>query len=123
MVESQDPCLWIDVTCDPVLVEHLMILYLTWIHTLHVLLDEGEFISSFRMYEDVYISLSLVNAICVMACHVLRSEWRGDDGAHSGIDHLQVKFMNEVEHLQRHVETPKLVAIQTWAIVGERNAW
>lgn len=118
LVESEDPCFWTNVTNDPVLVEHLVTLYLTWIHPLHVLLDEEEFISSFRRCEDVYCSSSLVNAICAMACHVLRSEWRGDDGAHSGIEHLQAKFMDEVEHLQRHADTPKLVAIQTWAIMS-----
>ncbi|KAL8941359.1 MAG: hypothetical protein Q9216_002298 [Gyalolechia sp. 2 TL-2023] len=118
-VESQDPCFWVNVTNDPVLVEHLMTLYLTWIHPLHVLFDEEQFISSFRKCEDVYCSSSLVNAICAMACNVLRSEWRDDDGARSGIGHLQAKFMDEVERLQRRVKIPKLKAIQTWAIVGE----
>lgn len=122
LVESQDPCFWTNVSNDPVLIEHLVTLYFTWIHPLHVLLDEEEFISSFRRCEDVYCSSSLVNAMCAMACHVLRSEWRGDDGADSGIDHLQAKFMDEVEHLQRRIETSKLITIQTWAIVSKGDA-
>ncbi|KAL8938140.1 MAG: hypothetical protein Q9211_003350 [Gyalolechia sp. 1 TL-2023] len=117
-VESHDPCFWIDVTDDSVLVEHLVTLYLTWIHPLHVLFDEEEFTSSFRKCEDVYCSSAMVNAICAMACHVLRSEWRGDDGAHTGIDHLQAKFIDAVEHLQTRVQAPKLVAVQTWAIMS-----
>ncbi|KAL8838753.1 MAG: hypothetical protein Q9170_002002 [Blastenia crenularia] len=110
-VESQDPCFWSNVTSNPVLLEYLVTLYLTWIHPLHVLFDEEEFMSSFRKCEDVYCSPSLVNAICAMACHVLRSELHADDGAHSGIDYLQSRFMDEVEQLQRDVETPKNVPI------------
>ena len=120
-IESEDPCFWTNVTGDPVLVEHLVTLYLTWIHPLHVLFDEEEFLSSFRKCEDVYCSPSLVNAICAMACHILRSEWRTDDGVNGGIEHLQLKFMDEVELLQRDVATPKLVAIQTWAVVSQVN--
>ncbi|KAL9594951.1 MAG: hypothetical protein Q9219_006731 [cf. Caloplaca sp. 3 TL-2023] len=116
-VESQDPCFWTNVTTVPVLVEHLVTLYLTRIHPLHVLFDEQEFMSSFRKCEDVYCSSSLVNAICAMACHVLRSEWHRDDSMHGGIDHLQSRFMDEVEELQRDVVPPKMVAIQTWAIM------
>ncbi|KAL8718910.1 MAG: hypothetical protein Q9225_004013 [Loekoesia sp. 1 TL-2023] len=118
-IDSQDPCFWTNVTSDPVLVEHLMTLYLTWIHPLHVIFDEEEFMSSFRKCEDLYCSPSLVNAICAMACHVLRSEWRRDDGAQGGIDHLQRKFMDEVEELLRDGKAPKMVAIQTWAVVRE----
>lgn len=121
-IESQDPCFWTNVTNDPVLVEHLMTLYLTWVHPLHVLFDEEEFMSSFRKCEDLYCSPSLVNAMCAMACHVLRSEWRRDDSVQGGIDHLQRKFMDEVEELLRDGKAPTMVAIQTWAVVRESNA-
>lgn len=117
-VESQNPCYWTNVTSDGVLVEHLVTLYLTWIHPLHTLFDEEKFMASFRACVDVYCSHSLVNAICAAACHVLRSEWRNDEGAHGGIDHLQSKFMDEVEELQMDIDASKMTVVQSWAIVG-----
>ncbi|KAI4185575.1 MAG: hypothetical protein LQ346_005870 [Caloplaca aetnensis] len=102
---------------DGVLVEHLVTLYLTWIHPLHTLFDEEKFMASFRACVDVYCSHSLVNAICAAACHVLRSEWRNDEGAHGGIDHLQSKFMDEVEELQMDIDASKMTVVQSWAIM------
>lgn len=121
-VESQDPCYWTNVTSDGVLVEHLVTLYLTWIHPLHTLFDEEKFMTSFRNCEDIYCFPALVNAICAMACHVLRGEWRSDEGVHGGIDHLQSKFMDEVEELTTDIAASKMTTIQTWAIVGGKSA-
>lgn len=120
-VESQNPCYWTNVTSNAVLVEHLVTLYLTWIHPLHTLFDEDKFMESFRTCVDVYCSHSLVNAICAAACHVLRSEWRNDEGAHGGIDHLQSRFMDEVEELQVDCDASKMTAVQSWAIVGGKT--
>lgn len=121
-VESQDPCYWTNVTSDGMLVEHLVTLYLTWIHPLHTLFDEGRFMSSFRECVDVYCSPTLVNAICAMACHTLRSEWRGEDVDDAGIDHLQSRFMDEVEELMTDLDGLAMTSIQTWAVVSAARA-
>ncbi|KAL8759337.1 MAG: hypothetical protein Q9184_003651 [Pyrenodesmia sp. 2 TL-2023] len=112
-VESQNPCYWTNVTSDGLLVEHLVMLYLTWIHPLHTLFDEEKFMENFWTCVDMYCSHSSVNAVCAAACHVLRSEWRNDEGAHRGIDHLQSKFMDKVEELQIDCNASKMTAVQS----------
>ncbi|KAL8649438.1 MAG: hypothetical protein Q9210_004393 [Variospora velana] len=116
-VESRDPCYWTNVTSDGALIEHLVALYLTWVHPSHMLFDDEQFMFSFRTCQDTYCSPPLVNAMCAMGCNVLRSEWRGDGEVSGGINHLQSKFMDEVEGLLMDSEASKMTTIQTWAIM------
>ncbi|KAL8967166.1 MAG: hypothetical protein Q9197_005579 [Variospora fuerteventurae] len=116
-VESRDPCYWTNVTSDGILIEHLVALYLIWVHPSHMLFDDEQFMFGFRNCQDTYCSPPLVNAMCAMGCHVLRSEWRGDDDGGRGINYLQSKFIDEVEGLLMDSEASKMTNIQTWAIM------
>lgn len=120
-VESRDPCYWTNVTSDGILIEHLVALYLIWVHPSHMLFDDEQFIFAFRNCQDTYCSPPLVNAMCAMGCHVLRSEWRGDEDVGRGINYLQSKFIDEVEGLLMDSEASKMTNIQTWAIVGGQS--
>ncbi|MCJ1353190.1 MAG: hypothetical protein MMC33_003175 [Icmadophila ericetorum] len=62
---------WTHVTKSTVLVHHLFKLYFTWVHPVHMLFSEADFLTSFQNNNTVYCSSALVNAVCAMACHLL----------------------------------------------------
>ena len=117
LVESHDPRYWTNVTADVVLIEHLVTLYLTWIHPVHMLFDEGHFVKSFKQCSDVYCSSSLVNIICAMSCHLLHSTWDDDEETRNGIYNLRSKFLEETRSLMKNAEVSKMTSIQTYAIM------
>jgi hypothetical protein len=70
---------WTTVTNDSDLVDHLMLLYFTWIHPFHMLFHEGCFVNSLRVRNHIYCTPSLVNAICAMGCCFMADE-QGSNG-------------------------------------------
>lgn len=118
MVEERDPRYWTNVTLEASFIEHLVNLYLTWIHPAHMLFDEGRFMSSFRDCSDTYCSSALVNAICAMSCCLLHDEI-GENGEQTaaGIAVIRDKFMEETRSLMRNAEIGKMTVIQTYAVM------
>jgi len=117
LVNNHDPRFWTSVTKDPALIEHLITLYLTWIHPMHMLFDETHFMESFRACSDVYCSTSLVNVICAMSCHLLHGLWEDDEQTKAGIDAMRNSFLAEAQALVRTADVTKMSVIQTYAIM------
>ena len=66
-VDSQIPR-WTSVTTDNSVLDHLFQLYFAWVHPVHSLFDEGQFVNSYHK-GDRYCSPILMNALCAMACN------------------------------------------------------
>ena len=62
---------WTEVTKSQILIGHLFELYFTWVHPIHMLFSEVDFLASYRSGDATYCSTPLTNAICAMACHLL----------------------------------------------------
>lgn len=116
LVENHDPRFWTNVSTEAELIKHLIKLYFTWVHPVHMLFDEEHFMSSFKNCSDVYCSPALVNIICAMSCHLLHSR-DDDDQTKSGIESLRTQFINECRSLMKHAEYAKMTSIQTYAIM------
>ncbi|KAL3418448.1 Nitrogen assimilation transcription factor nit-4-like protein 2 [Phlyctema vagabunda] len=61
---------WTYVTSNTAVVDHLFQLYFAWVHPVHTLFSEGDFMDSYKTQSTQYCSGILVNAICAMACHL-----------------------------------------------------
>lgn len=115
---SQSPLPWTRVSKGPALVSHLIRLYMTWIHPIHVLLDEDAFMVSFSNYSDTYCSPALVNVICAMGCHVLYDTYRGQPHAQTSIMSLRNQFMDETRYQMKDpIDYSRTTNIQTFAIM------
>ena len=116
--ENPSPLYWTNVARKPALVEHLIKLYFTRIHPVHMLFDQDRFMHSFRTYSDEYCSAPMVNVICAMACHLLHESHGSDDAARESISNLRNQFMDETKFdLQIDLECTKMTTIQTHAIL------
>ena len=116
--ENPSPLYWTNVARTPALIEHLMKLYFTWIHPVHMLFDQAQFEHSFQTYSDDHCSAPLVNVICAMACHLLHKSRGSDAAARKSISDLRDQFMDETKYyLQQDLENTKLTTIQTHAIL------
>jgi len=117
LVDNQDPRYWTNVTNDALLIEHLVALYLTWIHPAHMLFDETHFMESFQECSDTYCSSTLVNAICAMSCHLLHGIWEDEPDSQTGMESLGRQFLDEAKALLVVSEYTKMTVIQTYAIM------
>lgn len=116
--ENPSPLYWTNVARKPALIEHLIKLYLTWVHPVHMLFDQDRFMHSFRNYTDDYCSAPMVNVICAMACHLLHESHGSDKAARESISNLRNQFMDETQYyLQKDTEYTKMTTIQTHAIM------
>lgn len=117
LVDHHDPRFWTNVSTQAELIEHLIKLYFTWIHPVHMLFDEDHFMTSFRECVDTYCSPALVNIICAMSCHLLHDTRDNDKETQSGIDSLRADFLEESKSLIKHADPEKMTTIQTYAIM------
>lgn len=117
LVEDKDPRYWTSATHDAQLIRHLITLYLTWIHPVHMLFDEEHFVASFENCSDVYCAPGLVNIICAMSCHLLHDIDTEDEETTRAIDYLRNRFVAEAKSFIRTAEMKKLTTIQTYAIM------
>ncbi|KAI9704773.1 MAG: hypothetical protein M1836_006553 [Candelina mexicana] len=108
---------WTRVTSNESLVDHLVALYFTWVHPLHMIFSENHFMASYGTKSNLYCSPALVNAICAMGCHVYDPE--GDEGTELEMDPLVLgeKFMDEARSLIRPEIYHRMATIQTFAIM------
>lgn len=117
LVENHDPRYWTNVSTEAELIEHLVKLYFTWIHPVHMMFDEEHFNSSFKDCSDVYCSSALVNIICAMSCHLLHDTRDDDEQTKAGIEALRTQFISESRSLMKHADPGKMTSIQTYAIM------
>ena len=117
LVENRDPRFWTNVTTEAELIEHLVKLYFTWIHPVHMLFDQDHFISSFKSCSNAYCSPALVNVICAMSCHLLHDTRDDDEQTQSGIESLRKDFLKESQSLMKDADFEKMTSIQTYAIM------
>ena len=117
LIETHDPQFWTNVSTEPELIDHLIKLYLTWIHPVHMLFDQDHFMTSFKDCTDSYCAPALVNIICAMSCHLLHDTRDDDEQTKSGIEFLRKQFINEAQSLMEHADMEKMTSIQTYAIM------
>lgn len=117
LIDNQDPRYWTNVTMDVDMIEHLIALYLTWIHPVHMLFDEDHFVASFKGCTDTYCSAGLVNAICAMSCHLFRPDSDNLSETQAAIKSLRDQFLNEARANMRDADRYKMTAIQTYAVM------
>lgn len=117
LVDNGDSRYWTSTTDDPALIEHLVTLYLTWVHPFHMLFDENQFMISFRSCSDNYCSAALVNAVCAMSCHLLGSAPDSDGQTMGAIKGLKTRFFDEARTLLRHTHIEKMTSIQTLSVL------
>lgn len=114
--DNHDARYWTNVTNDPTLIEHMVALYLTWVHPVHMLFDEKRFMEAFHSCSDTYCSSPMVNAICAMSCHLLHGVWDSEPDSKRGMESLGAQFLNETKALMTSPEYTKMTNIQTYAI-------
>ena len=116
-VNTRDPRYWTNATNDPQLIEHLITLYFTWIHPVHMLFDERPFMTSFRECSDSYCAPALVNVILAVSCHLLHKIEADDPEIRVAVDHLRNRFMEETRSLMKSIDHAKMTTVQTHAVM------
>ena len=117
LLKNRDPRFWTQVPTSAELIEHLIKLYFTWIHPVHMLFDQDHFMTSFKDCSDAYCSSSLVNIICAMSCHLLHDAQEEDEDTKSGIESLRTQFVNESQALMKHADFKQMTSIQTYTVM------
>lgn len=117
LLQNGDLCFWTNVVPISTLLEHLITLYLTWIHPFHMLFDESLFISSFKSCSDTYCSAALVNAICAMSCCLLTATPNNDELTDRFVADLKNKFLDEAKTMLRTADPNKMTTIQTYSVI------
>lgn len=108
---------WTRVTSSQKLVKHLIDLYLTWVHPVHMLFSEVKFLESFENKDMSYCSHALVSAICAMASHLLDD--LGDVSAERDVDTtaLQGLFMDEARAKLVPDEYSIITSVQAFGVM------
>ena len=102
---------WTEVTTEKAVLDHLFQLYFAWIHPVHALFDEGQFVNSYHNGSQ-YCSPILMNALCAMACHL---HTKGDGDV---VDYaiLGEEFMEAVRDIM-DPEDVRITTIQAFAVM------
>lgn len=117
LIDNQDPRYWTNVTLDVDLIEHLIALYLTWIHPVHMLFDENQFVASFKGCSDTYCSAGLVNAICAVSCHLFHPDLTSLSKTQATVKSLRELFLEEARENMQDADRQRMTAIQTYAVM------
>ena len=115
--DARDLRYWTNVPEKPQMIEHLIALYLTWIHPSHMVLNERRFMDSFHEFSEVHCSHALVSAICAVSCPLLHHINKDGDQTKAMIDALRDDFMQETRDRMRDVDRGKMTSLQTYAIM------
>ena len=108
---------WTNVTSDSTVVEHLLTLYFTWVHPMHMLFSRPHFWSSYKNRSDVYCTSALVNALCAMGCLYLDTDGEHQGAPQTDPEALRDKFMNEARSQIKPSQYQKTITIQTFAVM------
>lgn len=109
---------WTSVTKSQALINHFFELYFTWVHPVHMLFSEFEFLECYQHDDESYCSTPLVNAICAMACHLLNSPAAGVSASDIGDKwKLREAFVEEARVRIDHTSPLPMTSIQAFAIL------
>lgn len=108
---------WTNVTTDDTLVDHLLALYFTWLHPVHMVFSEVHFMASYRNRSNVYCSSPMVNAICAMACRFFDFAAHHDTETPIDPETLGDRFMDEARSQITPEVYQKLTTLQTFAVM------
>ena len=115
---------WTQVTKSRTLIRHLFELYFTWVHPIHMLFSEVDFLASYHSGDDTYCSNSLTDAVCAMACHLLDNPSPGskprDRDSMSGYEdamQLHGAFMAEARSSLVPDTYTRMTSIQAFAVM------
>jgi hypothetical protein len=114
---SHDELFWTKIIGDADLLKHLMELYFTWVHPVHMVLSEPHFRASFTGHDEHYCSSALVNVMCAMACHLLDPADEATELDGTDAEKLGDRFMDETRSLIRPEDQNKLTTVQAFAIM------
>lgn len=108
---------WTQVTTNQVLLRHLIDLYLTWVHPVHMLFDGVSFWTSFQTNDTSYCSHALVSAICAMASHLLDD--LGNVAVEPDFDTTRLRegFMHEARERLVPEEYGRITSVQAFAVM------
>lgn len=113
----EDGVRWTNVTTDDTLIDHLLALYFTWLHPVHMVFSEVHFMASYKNHSDLYCSQSMVNAICAMACRFFDFSDGYDQGVSVDPGELGDQFMDEARSYITPEIYHRLTTLQTFAIM------
>lgn len=108
---------WTKVTTNEVFVGHLLDLYFTWVHPIHMFFSESDFKDDFKSNQENHCSASLVNAICAMACHLLKVDHGENRQNSEDTTTLRDGFMGEARKLLVPDSFFRMTSIQTFAVM------
>ena len=108
---------WTNVTSDKTVVEHLLTLYFTWVHPVHMLFSRPHFWASYKNRSDVYCASALVNTLCAMGCLYLDTAGEYDGAPKTDPQALRDKFMSEARSQIKPSHYQKTITIQTFAVM------
>jgi len=91
-IDGEMTARWTNVTSNDGVLHHLMALYFTWIHPVHMLFSEKHFMASFRNADHTYCTPVLVNLMCAMGCFLLVDE----GGDEKDAKRLGARFLEQV---------------------------
>ncbi len=108
---------WTRATADGRLMKHLLNLYFTWVHPVHMFFSELEFLDDFASRKRTYCSSAMVNAIFAMACHLLDEHGEYAAGEPLDVETLREGFMNEARAIISPEDYTKMTTVQAFAIM------
>ncbi len=108
---------WTRVTADEELMKHLLNLYFTWVHPVHMLFSELDFLADFSNRKRRYCSQALVNAIFAMACHLFDDHGEYASGRDLDVETLREAFMNQARGSTSPEDYTKMTTIQAFAVM------
>lgn len=108
---------WTKVSTSQNLISHLLDLYFTWVHPVHMLFSEKDFKKDFMANEENYCSVPLVNAICAMGCNLLEGEHAYEQRSSVDAGTLRDGFMSEARKTLSPGSYHRMTSIQTFAVM------
>lgn len=98
---------------DETLANHLMALYFTWVHPVHMFFSERRFTSSLRANDSTYCNAAMINAMCAVGCCYLADE----DGTESDPKRLGQRYYQQAWAEIQTEEKMTLLSTVTYAIL------
>ena len=111
------PFLWTKFITNEVFIGHLFNLYFTWVHPVHMFFKELDFREDFKSDHGLHCSRPLVNAICAMACNLLKVDPGEDGWSPQDAATLRDGFMAEARKLLVLESVSHMTSIQAFAVM------
>ena len=115
---------WTSVTRSQTLIGHLFELYFTWVHPIHMLFSEFDFLDGYESNDETHCSCALVNSVCAMACLLLENPDKNAEpidentfGTYQDAMQLRDAFMAEARALLQPDSYSHLTSLQAFAVI------